>query len=634
MNDRSPQRPLSFPHLLRQAALLVCLLVLLTVPGVAQHASGGASTVEILYPTGPTQYPKTLVPLTFNFINAKPSPATFKTTWSLNSPMPSVLSQVTVPPLQLKQVQTLMLGQPADTAHLSFIANGTPYSPHISFDQQRLIVGVLANDPQSFDYLRPLQLEPDPNAAPSSFSDGGPPKRKLIPLSRITHLDPKLLPTASPLLASLNLIIVFDLPQLQLSTAQMQALLDWSDRGGQLVLVSNGNPNEYRDTPFWPALPLTPTQASLSESLSQVSGPVKPDSITLVSNLDQPLLLQSHRLLGHLYFLTTPLSHASTLNESKALEIWKPIVAQAINDRDHLHPASTGLLQQSPDVPYPNRALIICYLVGYAIFAGPLHILYLRRRGKMQWSVISVPLITVFFTAIAFLFNYLNRPHSPAFRELGVLQTQSGLTTATIDTDGIFYSPSRTSYPITSGHRAAIFPTETTFRPQSQTSPSYELTADNDIKTMIQLGSWDLKTLSTQGLLELPSPITGHLDGSRLILTSPLTTQGNQAMVYNSALGISNAFTIVKGQQTIPLTFQSLKENPKLKSLQQPNPSNDPHQTNRQLLLDRLTSDPQFPPNPNKNYLIFWTNELLTPLSLPQQVKHQTDLLIVVELAS
>ncbi|MCA9796869.1 MAG: hypothetical protein KC910_33900, partial [Candidatus Eremiobacteraeota bacterium] len=108
-----------------------------------------------------------------------------------------------------------------------------------------------------------------------------------------------------------NLVILHDLPALNLEQRAQQAMLDWTVAGGTLVLVSNGSPGEYRGSLFESVAPLAGKTSVEAGRLPLISGEVRGE---VLQELDgHPLLVRRSLGLGQVFLVTAPITEGTAL---------------------------------------------------------------------------------------------------------------------------------------------------------------------------------------------------------------------------------------------------------------------------------------------------------------------------------
>ncbi len=594
----------------------------------AGSEESATSEVSFRYPAGQVYQYDAIFPLVLEIANKSGSPKTYEASWPLQQPVPSTLKKLHLKPGEKRRFS---LNFPrGDASNLYNITiNNNPYAPDLLSNPRETVTGLLTPKSERFDYLRTLKLEVDPNVAQAATEDGKEPKTKLVPLATLSELDPELVPESWALLESLDVIIAYDLQSMTLSRDQQNALIAWAQRGGRLVLVSNGLPEEFRGTPFEEYLPLQPTSVASDQGMVTVTGQALPESKTLMNYRGRPLLLERQLMQGRLFFLTSPLTALSPLTGEEAEQLWRNIVPPGSTSgaNNGYNQITNQTLRSIPELPRAKAGWVALFILLYAIIVGPVNLGVLRKRDKMLWSFVSVPAIAMLFAGAAYLINVSNRSSTPVFRELGYLEIQAQQTRGIARSEAVLFSPSSRRYALTSSPLAIVSATN-----QGYGEPPlslYEVPPSGGLRTFLEMGTWDIFVAQTQSLIDLEKPIKGQFKGKTAILDSPLPSASNEALIYHPKLGISQAFTLQSGSQTVDL---NLTPAPTYSMFSQISVSSDEH-PGRQELADALSGRAESF-RPDSAYLLFWTSEVRAPVETDPAATYRSDYLVIVELES
>ena len=624
---------------------LAALFLLFHLPAWSQSSEGPA--VRFLYPTGTTYKSDALVQVIVEFTNTSTRDRTFVTRWSLKLPVPSTLASVRMKAGEKRRIP-LVLPRHLASQLYNLEVNDQSYSLDLQSTSQNSVVATLSPAEDKFDYLRSLKLEIDPNAAQPVATGNGeetqkPPKR--IALNSLSNLEPSLLPESWALLSSLDTIIVYDLPSLSLSALQKQALLNWTLRGGRLVLVSDGNPTEYRDTPFEPYLPMEPDGVTTAGGIAQLTGRLHPEAKTLSSLEGRPLLVERPILNGKIFLLTAPLKELAPLSTAQAEALWTQVLPKLANYHNPNNYQSynptyssygssygnpvTGHLSDIPEMPRAQAGWLALYLLSYALIVGPINLSILRRRDKMLWSFVTVPAVALVFAGGAYLLNYLNRSSVPIFRELGMARFESSNSRGAGNSEGLFFSPSGQVYKLDCAP-TAICHSSSGYSIDSRSFGIYSALPNGGLQASLELATWDVATLGTESVLELQRPIKGQWKGNRLTVDSPLSSAAGEAMLYHRSRGVTPVFTLKGGEQTENLAFSS---NPTYDIFSAISSTSKEHHV-RDTMLSTLSSGAAQSFKKDTVYLLFWSDALKVPIEMGAKTVHKSEYLVMVELES
>jgi hypothetical protein len=598
--------------------------------------------IRFLYPVGQVYKQNKIFPLVVEISNRGAVAKSYQASWSLNIAIPQPLQDLKLQPGETRRF-TLNFPRNEAGGASTIELNGKSYSTELQSSPRDSSTGLLSPPSEKFDYLRTLKLEVDPNVAAAVASPSTDPTPAapppLVPLAALSILDPELLPEGWPMLSCLDVIIAYDLQSMALSKLQKAALLSWVCQGGRLVLVSDGLPEEYQNTPFEEHLPLRPTGVSTERGLLQLVGEPTPGSKTLMSYNGRPLLMEKPLMLGSLFLVTAPLKDQGPLTIEQAEALWKQVqpqeAAQAAGNYNYnysynYYPSITAnTLKNIPELPRAGPGWVALFLLVYALIVGPVNLGLLRRRDKMLWSFVTVPVIALVFAGGAYLLNAGSRSSIPVLRELGVLQIKSGDKRGYGFSEALFFSPSSRRYQIECQPDAICHPS--TYSYDKAPFGMYTNLANGGLEASISMGTWDIFTLGTESLIDLPSPLTGRWKDGVLTLNSPLSTGFNEAQVFSPELGTSPTFQVKGGQQTENLVLKDPTNNyarfDKLGS-----PADPQAHPGRSELLNSLSNQGNSLFDPKGKYLLFWTDKVMAPLDPEAPGIHKAEYLVVLEL--
>ncbi len=623
----------------------LCLaLFFLTAACWGQTKPGPDSSVRFLYPIGKAYKSETVVPLVLELSNNTSKERTYTAKWSLEIPIPDELVGLRLKPGDKKRFPLFFPRHTVDRLY-NFEVNGQPYPVDLQTNSRSSIAAILSPSEEKFDYLRSLKLEVDQNAVqaaaatppPTPGQPVDPPKTSWIALTDLANLEPELLPESWAPLASLDTIIVYDLPSLSLTQGQKEALMNWCLRGGRLVLVSDGEPNEYKGTPFESYLPMTPTEVVTDDGLTQLVGTLHPKAEALASHAGRPLLLRREALDGKLFLITAPLKELSPLSTEQAEKLWRQVLPEApdpatgnynsYNPSYNSHSGS-NYLRDIPELPRAQAGWLAIYLLTYALIVGPLNLGVLRKKDKMLWSFVTVPVIAVAFAGGAYLINLAGRSSVPVLRELGTLRLKSGETLGHSRSDALFFSPSARRYAIDCDPKVVCQPGLYSY--DDRIFGMYQPLPDGGLQAGITLSTWDVYALEIEALMQTSGPITGRWDSKTLTLDSAMESAADEAILYNRKEGVSQPFTLKKGKESYPLSFNSSATY----DVFAPIATTNKEHPGRDELLNGLSSAASQQFKEDATYLLFWTTELQSKVNAGEKTAHKAEYLVVVELES
>jgi hypothetical protein len=314
--------------------------------------------------------------------------------------------------------------------------------------QNDLLFGVIAGSSSAYNVLADL----DPSNGSAS----------------VAQIEAASLPDRSQALQALDVLVIADVDTGILSTAQRQALAGWVANGGQLV-VAGGPGWQKTAAGLANLLPLKPTG---TQNLSNLAA-LQPFSQELLDDADQVIVaatgllearaevlveqdglpLVAHWLIGsgQVFYLAVDPSLEPLKNWDGVADFYRALLSAAPDQPawangfvnwSTAEQAATNL----PGLALPSLAIICCFLGLYVVALGPLNYLVLRlfKRGELAW--ISIPVLVVFFSGLAFLVGGLSRGNQPIIHRLAIVQVWPDIPQATVHGLVGIYSPRRGTY--------------------------------------------------------------------------------------------------------------------------------------------------------------------------------------------
>ena len=312
-----------------------------------------------------------------------------------------------------------------------------------------------------------------------------------------------ILPELWPAYLSADMIVLHDVPRLNLTPGVQKAIVDWTRAGGTLVLVSNGAPDEWTQSAFADVLPLAPegsvSKGKYSRLTGKVSGQPLQDDLAYFRELDAGLVFQ----------IGVNVKDQETLGNKPTEKLWSELAKRHKNRafRQQRFQSSYRLLAHPAELPVPSAATIAWYLVAYVFLAVPINYLALRRRDRMLYMIFTAPAVALLFSAGAYVVNSSGRSSEVVLRELGVTLLWPGSITAVSDHSLVLFSPSSLKFQLKVPHR-------TYFRPQDVDSGGYYnkdlhlvLGADSMTYRDFRLSMWSIARFRSTHLSTLNGPL-------------------------------------------------------------------------------------------------------------------------------
>jgi hypothetical protein len=453
-------------HYALRLALLLLLFLVVVTPAQAQNAPGLTLTVE----AGFDGWYKSAYWLPVHVSAANSGAAIDGELRLVINDGPGNQTVYTAPldlPTQSDKRVTMLVKAPRNLSSLEvdLVANGrsvgsaeTRTGGLRDLPAHTLLYGVITPDTGSFDFLANVDGRRGETA--------------------VAYLSPHHLPDTPPAWNSLDVLIIHDSDSGQFSPVQRQALAGWIQSGGQLV-VAGGPGWQPTSSGLADWLPVTPhgvENVNNLSALSQQTGiPFDQSGPYLVTNssLRQgellwhqgglPLLARRDWGQGGVYFLALDPTLDPLRGWAGQPILWQSIAGQVPdltpwsrgiqNGRSAITAVST-LAQRT----LPTAGTLMLFMLIYIILIGPVNYQVLRRRGQREMAWVTIPVLVLIFSAIAYATGFGLRGNAPILNQISIMTGQIGGEQARVQTIIGLYSPSRTSYDLDLPVTAVVHP--------------------------------------------------------------------------------------------------------------------------------------------------------------------------------
>ncbi len=294
-------------------------------------------------------------------------------------------------------------------------------------------------------------------------------------------------------LSSFNVIVINDSDTSSLNNDQKAALVHWVSQGGQLVV--GGGTGAIRTASGIPddLLAMTPTNLIEVSDLPELADFAGADPIqnpgpfslatgetgssrTLVAVDGQPVVLEKTVGSGTAYFITLDLAAAPFNGWPGTTSFWEELVGPGAIYPDWLPPDMSPrqitanqinyALSSLPSLDLPSIQGLAILLGLYTLIVGPVNYAFLRWKKRLHWAWITIPVLTVAFSAGAFSLGYLMRGNDIILNKIAVVNPQPGGGASLRTYFGLF-SPAQQSYQIELNSTGLLSPIRPDYDPWS-----------------------------------------------------------------------------------------------------------------------------------------------------------------------
>lgn len=288
------------------------------------------------------------------------------------------------------------------------------------------------------------------------------------PEAAVALLDVEALPSVTAAWNALDVLIMTNVDSGRLTSAQREALEGWVSTGGRLVVA--GGPGWRQTTAALDdLLPVTvtgsesrddlPTLRALGGSAFRDPGPyvvatgrLRDGSLLLYED-DLPLLARRSHGAGAIYFLALDPGLAPLLDWQGNASLWSEIAGRmtplpfwAQGARNSYSAAQA--LRSLPSLRLPSGAGLFLFLFLYVVIVGPVNYLVLRRLRRREWAWVTIPVIIVAFSMMAYLTGFSLRGNTVVLNEMSIAYGHVDGEQMRVNSLLGVYSPRRATYDV------------------------------------------------------------------------------------------------------------------------------------------------------------------------------------------
>ncbi|NDJ54548.1 MAG: hypothetical protein GYB68_15890 [Chloroflexi bacterium] len=283
-------------------------------------------------------------------------------------------------------------------------------------------------------------------------------------------LTPDDFPEVAEAWTALDVLIIANADTSQLDSDQVAAMQGWLAQGGRLLIAAG---TSFQRTlsgleELSPVLPtgtvevsLSPLAAFANASFGQAqiealvaSGPLTADAGVLLASDDVPLIVFREVGYGRVDFLAFDLDLQPVAGWDDTPAMWRSILlngaarpgwAYGLNQN---YQFARDAVAAVPGVRLPAALQLCGFLLLYVLLIGPVNYLVLRQMGRLELAWVTIPVLVVLFSLVAYITGFQLRGSRPIVHRLAVVQSVAGDSTAQVDGYFGIWSPRRQTYDV------------------------------------------------------------------------------------------------------------------------------------------------------------------------------------------
>jgi hypothetical protein len=303
--------------------------------------------------------------------------------------------------------------------------------------------------------------------------------RPLTGITRTAQLNISDLPDQAQGWGMLDALVISNVDTGTLSPEQKESLKLWVTNGGKLFVTGGIQwqnttaglndilPIKLRSTQNVAGLPALSAYAMDSDPLEVESilatGTAEAGTNILVEQSGIPVLLEKEIGYGKVFFFAAdpglqPLNDWDGMQDIYehllAVKSPKPSWSHGVWDSYQANAALATL----PELALPSFFYICGWLGLYIVVIGPVNYFVLRRMKRTELAWVTVPVLVILFTSLAYFSGYLYRGTRPILNRIMLTQAWQGAEQSHTTVLAGLYSPTRTTYNVESQDQFLIYP--------------------------------------------------------------------------------------------------------------------------------------------------------------------------------
>lgn len=386
------------------------------------------------------------------------------------------------------------------------------------------LTGVVAADPDSLSLLAGLDLQQRAETEVVSF-----------PLDQ--------LPERVEGLRSFDCLVINDVDTSMLTSGQRTALAQWVGLGGRLVV--GGGPGARRTVSGLPAEllpgnlenPLEMSSLAALEAFAgneeqiRVPGPFAVAPVdakggnALVVEGDVPLVVERALGDGFVDYVALDLTLSPLDAWAGTLAFWRTLLQPGaayaeympadVSARELEAQQMTYALQNLPAMDLPSVKGLAILLMAYVLLVGPINYLVLRRVKRMDWAWVTIPALTIAFSAGALGIGYALRGSEIMLNKVSIIQSMPGSPVAVVRSYIGLFSPSRQAYQIDVSGGALVSPLAMEYDPWGGSTVGGNMSVLQGEPTRVRglsVNQWSMQTFMAESVTAEPLTIQADLE--------------------------------------------------------------------------------------------------------------------------
>jgi hypothetical protein len=378
---------------------------------------------------------------------------------------------------------------------------------------------------------------------------------------------------------SADFALLCNFPSLSMSREAQIALRDWVLSGGTLFVSASLSPTEFAGSPLEEILPvkigdtlqidsLDSMEAYCGAAPSPGKGPLIIDRVenrggtVCLAEKGHPLIIRKNCGRGTVYFCSFDITKPPFTIWQGNNELWTRLFGDIVvagKGADLANDATP--LSTMPELATPSLVKLSFFLFIYILIVGPINYLILKKKDRMLYTFLTVPVIALLFTFASFLYGYSTKGSSVLFRTISICEVEKHCAEAPVTSYCSLFSPGMARYEIEIKNPQSI---------------AWELNPSDNKDFIIEWGNslclkelsldmWSMRRFKAREIVTFPGALDLDVrsEGGKLLGTVNNGTGiklNNCVLIHNCR--VSPPFTLNSGKNSIQADLSAPLENP------------------------------------------------------------------------
>ncbi len=434
----------------------------------------------------------------------------------------------------------------------------------IPLDETQLIILALTLDQSGLNLLNSVDLgfrHPSPpsvnpyssspvvNPPPGGTSSSG------QKFTKVLYPRANLLPDSPAGYDSVDVILIGDLPLDVLTEDQWNAIVQWTQKGGILVVSGGSDINRYRSNALKELLPIVPTEVRQAKALTGlglryfvnaprinsipvIAGTLKPNAAILCRQDNIPLLSIKHEGLGIVILSAFDITSPEIRAWPGQTAMWRDFLSLGqshprIIDSVRLSLSAIGrynryyryrddyaganqlldALAGVQSTQAPSFLFIGGFLLAYIICLVPVNYFLLQMRDRKELAWVTAPVIILLFSIGAYAIGYSMKGGQLHLNHCTIIEGAANEDSFSTYTVSSIFSPRQASYNLFIPDKSALV-TEVSHRLDRIQQASNDFIIERSGNTSVRnarINMWDTRTFDFLSSAKLNGTIAASI---------------------------------------------------------------------------------------------------------------------------